>query len=164
MRATLTTPSALKRDDKSGHWQLSVHIADVGHFAPPGGALDREARRRATSVYLPQRVLPMFPELISNGLASLQQGRVRYVKTAIIDFTAEGQKTAVRFANGAIRNRRRFTYEEVSAILAHEGQEGQDSNPDGAPQLDPEVHALLFRMRELAMILHKRRLRRGRWS
>src|SRR5262249_234465 len=69
---------------KSKHWQLGVHIADVAHFAPPGGALDREARRRGTSVYLPQRVLPMFPEVISNGLASLQQGRVRYARSVFI--------------------------------------------------------------------------------
>ncbi len=54
---------SVTRDDKTGHWQLAVHIADVGHFAPPGGALDREARKRGTSVYLPQRVLPMFPEI-----------------------------------------------------------------------------------------------------
>src|SRR4051812_30866439 len=63
---------SVTRDEATGHWELTVHIADVGHFAPPGGALDREAKKRATSVYLPQRVLPMFPELISNHLASLQ--------------------------------------------------------------------------------------------
>jgi len=85
-------------DPKSKHWQLAVHIADVSHFAPPGGPLDREARRRATSVYLPQRVLPMFPEIISNSLASLQQGKVRYVKSALIDFTPGGQRTSARFA------------------------------------------------------------------
>ncbi len=62
-------------DPKTKHWVLTVHIADVGHFVPPGGALDREARKRATSVYLPQKVIPMFPEVISNGLASLQEGQ-----------------------------------------------------------------------------------------
>ena len=60
----------------------------------------------------------MFPEIISNSLASLQQDRVRYVKSVIIDLTPEGEKTSVRFANGAIRVRRRFTYEQVSAIAA----------------------------------------------
>ena len=58
-------------DPKTKHWVLTVHIADVAHFAKPGGPLDVEARRRATSVYLPQKVIPMFPEVISNGLASL---------------------------------------------------------------------------------------------
>ena len=59
----------------NGHWMLGVHIADVSHFVRPGTALDREAHKRATSVYLPDRVLPMLPEVISNGLASLQPGR-----------------------------------------------------------------------------------------
>src|SRR5205807_7620093 len=86
---------SLTQDPRSKHWQLAVHIADVAHFAPPGSALDREARTRGTSVYLPQRVLPMFPEIISNSLASLQQGRVRYVKSALIDFTPAGQRTKV---------------------------------------------------------------------
>src|SRR5262245_14616267 len=107
----------LTRDPKTGHWELAVHIADVGHFAPPGGALDREARNRATSVYLPGRVLPMFPELISNHLASLQPNRVRYVKSAIIGYTPDGKKTHTRFANGVICSRRRFSYEEVMQLL-----------------------------------------------
>src|SRR4029077_10976261 len=92
---------SLVQDSRTKHWLLGVHIADVAHFAPPGGPLDREARNRGTSVYLPQRVLPMFPEIISNSLASLQQGKVRYTKSVLIDLTPEGQKTSVRFANGA---------------------------------------------------------------
>src|SRR5438552_14688789 len=124
---------SLTVDPKSKHWLLGVHIADVAHFAPPGGALDREARKRGTSVYLPQRVLPMFPEAISNSLASLQQGRVRYVKSALMDFTPAGQRTETRFANGAIRVRKRFTYEQVSAIL--EDSEGK------VAEVEPEVLA-----------------------
>src|SRR5437763_16259334 len=108
----------LAHDNRSKHWQLGVHIADVAHFAQPGSALDREARKRGTSVYLPRKVLPMFPEIISNSLASLQQGRVRYVKSAVIDFTAAGQRTKAQFHNGAIRVRKRFTYEQVSQIYA----------------------------------------------
>ncbi|MGH9675929.1 MAG: ribonuclease R family protein, partial [Candidatus Acidiferrum sp.] len=140
------------RDEVSGHWTLTVHIADVGHFAPLGGALDREARKRATSVYLPQRVLPMFPEVISNHLASLQQDRFRYVKSVIIDFTPAGQKTAVRFASGAIRVRRRFTYEQVFQALR------QSKPPAG---IDSDMFALLQRMRDLGMILRQRRHKRG---
>ena len=68
-------------DPKTEHWVLTVHIADVAHFAKPGGPLDAEARRRATSIYLPQKVIPMFPEVISNGLASLQEGKLRTVFT-----------------------------------------------------------------------------------
>jgi ribonuclease R len=163
---------SLTQDAKSKHWLLGVHIADVSYFAPTGSALDREARRRATSVYLPQRVLPMFPEIISNSLASLQQDRVRYVKSVFIDFTPAGQKTSVRFANAAIRVRRRFTYEEVSAFLEASGgrkpAESERNLPDSEPKppapaanIDPDVQNLLLRMRDLGMILRKRRLRHG---
>src|SRR5438874_6274400 len=145
---------SLTQDSRSKHWQLGVHIADVAHFAPPGSAVDREARKRGTSVYLPQRVLPMFPEIISNSLASLQQGRVRYVKSALLDFTPAGQRTEVRFANAAIRVRKRFTYEQVSAIL-------QVETATAGAKIDDEVLALLLRMRDLAMIMRRRRLRRG---
>jgi ribonuclease R len=141
-------------DPKTKHWLLTVHIADVAHFTALGGHLDREARKRGTSVYLPQQVIPMFPEIISNGLASLQEGKLRYVKTAQIEFTAKGQVVGARFANGAIRVRKRFAYEQVSEIL---------KEPEGtaAKALDPPVHALLLRMRELAMILRQRRFKRG---
>jgi ribonuclease R len=146
---------SLVQDHRSKHWQLGVHIADVAHFSPPGSALDREARRRGNSVYLPQKVLPMFPEVISNGLASLQQGKVRYTKSVLMDFTPGGARTEARFVNGAIKVRRRFTYEQVSALLA-----APDGHTDGI-HVEPEVHDLLFRMRDLAMILRKRRLKRG---
>jgi ribonuclease R len=141
---------SLVQDARSKHWLLGVHIADVAYFAAAGGALDREARRRGTSVYLPQRVLPMFPEIISNSLASLQEGKVRYVKSVFIDFTPVGQKTDVRFTNAAIRVRRRFTYEQVSALLRKGPSDSARPVPD-----------LIFRMRDLALILRRRRLRRG---
>jgi ribonuclease R len=150
---------SVTRDEETGHWQLTVHIADVGHFAPPGGALDREARKRATSVYLPQRVIPMFPEVISNHLASLQEGRPRYVKSVVVDFTPEGQKTAVRFANGAIRARKRFTYEQVMAHL--EAAEPDAGAGQPRPYPDADINALLLRMRDLAMLLRRRRMKRG---
>jgi ribonuclease R len=186
---------SVTQDSRTKHWQLGVHIADVSYFVPPGGELDREARHRGTSVYLPQRVLPMLPEIISNNLASLQQGRVRYVKSVFMDFTPAGQRTEARFANAAIRVRRRFTYEQVSAILAasetnHQvstrvagagvfespGGGRQPKHPEpGLPKTpapatpqertdtrpEPEVLALLHRMRDLAMILRRRRLKRG---
>src|SRR5262245_17077773 len=144
---------SLTRDERRGHWLLGVHIADFGHCAPPGSELDHEARKRGTSVYLPQRVLPMFPELLSNGLASLQEGKNRYVKSVHIEYTPEGQKVSARFANGVIRNRKRFTYEQVSAILEKpEGYKGK---------FEDGVLALLLRMRDLGMILHRRRTKRG---
>ena len=74
----------------NGHWQLGVHIADVTFFVPPKSPLDREARERATSVYLPDRVIPMLPEIISNHLASLQPERVRFTKTVFLEFAPDG--------------------------------------------------------------------------
>jgi len=137
----------------NGHWRLGVHIADVSHFIRPKTALDREARDRATSVYLPDRVLPMLPEVISNGLASLQPGKVRYVKSAVMEFTADGLRVDAEMHSGAIRSAKRLTYEQVDAFL---------ENPSAArPSLGGKVCDLLSRMHELAMILRRRRMTRG---
>jgi ribonuclease R len=157
-------------DPKSKHWVLTVHIADVGHFAKAGGPLDQEARRRATSVYLPQKVIPMFPELISNGLASLQEGKLRYVKTVRMEFTPGGQRGHVEFFNGAIRAAKRFTYEEVQAELdamASGGRESPDAAAEsqtshqGADAPRSPIHVMLRRMRDLAILLRKKRSKRG---
>ncbi len=174
-------------DPKTKHWVLTVHIADVGAFVKPGGALDAEARKRATSVYLPQKVIPMFPEVISNGLASLQEDKLRYVKTVQMEFTPGLQKGHVRFANGVIRNRRRFTYDEVQRLLdsmASGGREptvpviaarrsevaeqtsvasgtDREQPADAGRSPDPDILAMLRRMRDLALLLRKKRMKRG---
>jgi ribonuclease R len=177
---------------ENGHWLLGVHIADVSHFVEPKTPLDREAKERATSVYLPDRVIPMLPEVISNNLASLQPDRVRYAITARIEFTADGLRIATDVFKSAIQSRRRFAYEEVDEYLATKGLvesrpstqsagerlgKGWDAGTRGAPLPNPplqgdgagkthlnlttEVDALLGRMFTLAMILRKRRFRRG---
>jgi ribonuclease R len=145
---------SLAIDPKTRHWLLAVHIADVSHFVPAGGPLDREARVRGTSVYLPQRVIPMLPEVISNNLASLQEGKIRYVKSVLMDFTPTGQRAGVRFADGAIRPQRRFTYEQVMAIL---------KEPHGATAktVPPAIVELLLRLRDFALTLRKRRFKHG---
>jgi len=137
----------------NGHWRLGVHIADVAHFVRPKTALDREAYGRATSVYLPDRVLPMLPELISNALASLQPRKVRYTKTVFIELTAEGLRVASEVHCAAIKSRRRLTYEQVDQFL-------EDPEP-WRRKLGAKVHGLLGRMHELAMILRQRRIERG---
>jgi len=138
---------------ENDHWLLGVHIADVSHFVPTNSALDREAHDRATSVYLPDRVIPMLPEVISNNLASLQPDKVRYTKTVFIEFTPSGARVATDPCAAAIRSARRFTYEEVDAYLA--------DRAGWKKKLSGEVHGLLGRMHELAMILRKRRVDRG---
>ncbi|MDA0657570.1 MAG: ribonuclease R [Planctomycetota bacterium] len=143
---------SLKRLE-NGHWQLAVHIADVAHFVPPKTALDREARDRATSVYLPTRVLPMLPESISNHVASLQPHKVRYTLTAVMEMTAEGARVATDVCRAAIRSDQRLTYEEVDEFLA---------DPDKfAGVWQTEVVRLLNDMHALAMILRNRRMERG---
>lgn len=139
---------SLKRIEND-HWLLGVHIADVSHFVRPNSAIDNEAYSRATSVYLPDRVVPMIPELISNGLASLQPDRVRYARTAFIEFTPDGKRVGVEVRRSAIKSCRRFTYEEVDEFLA-DREAFQD-------KVTPEVFGLLGRMHELAMMLRKRR-------
>jgi ribonuclease R len=143
---------SLSFDTTRKHWLLSVHIADVGHFAPAGSLLDREARRRGNSVYLPGKVLPMFPEIISNGLASLHEGRVRFVLSALIEFAEDGTPINTEFAQGAIRVARRFSYEQVSALLKPNAKDDTVS---------PELMAMLHRMETLARTLLERRRKRG---
>ena len=137
----------------NGHWRLGVHIADVSHFVKVKTPLDREAKDRATSVYLPDRVIPMLPEIISNNLASLQPDKVRYCETCFIEFTPEGTPIASEWHKSAIKSVRRFTYEEVDEYLA--GREAWRS------KLTPQVFQLLADMHELAMTLRKRRLKAG---
>ena len=135
------------------HWLLGVHIADVSHFVPEGSPLDQEALARGTSVYLPDRVIPMLPEIVSNNLASLQPGRVRYARTCWIEFSPTGIPVHSSVESSAIKSNRRFTYEEVDLFLA---------DPDTTTvEMTSEVRALLGRMRDLSRILRARRAARG---
>ncbi len=137
----------------TGHWLLGVHIADVSHFVTEASALDREAYDRGTSVYLPDRVIPMLPEVISNSLASLQPGKVRFTLSALMEFTPEGVRVGTDVSIAAIKSNRRFTYEQVDEYLA-------DPEP-WRKKLGVKVFDLLGRMRQLARILRGRRTERG---
>ncbi len=143
---------SLSRDDR-GHWSLGVHIADVSHFVRPDTELDDVARKRGNSVYLPDRVIPMLPEVLSNSLASLQAGHVRYAVSAFLDFAPDGALTAKRFARTAIRVDHRFAYEQAFEIM-----KAPDVDHEGVA---PEVSKMLADMLELAMILRRRRFARG---
>jgi ribonuclease R len=157
---TIDPPDARDFDDaislerrEDGSWRLGVHIADVAYFVPPKSALDREAFERATSVYLPDRVIPMLPEPISNGVASLQPGKIRFTKSVFMEFTPEGIRTYREFYRSAIRSSKRLTYEEVDEFLRDpqrfESQWGE------------EICRMLLDMRDLARILRARRRQRG---
>jgi ribonuclease R len=143
---------SLKRLE-NGHWELGVHIADVSHFVPLRSELDNEAYQRATSIYLPDRVIPMLPELISNNLASLQPDRVRYCMTALIEFTDEGVPIGTELHRGAIKSAHRFTYEEIDEYL--------ENDRPWKKKLTPEVFDLVRNMHTLAMKLRNRRMKGG---
>jgi ribonuclease R len=98
-------------------WQLGVHIADVAAYVEPGSALDREARRRGNSVYLPDRVIPMLPERLSNGVCSLKAEVDRLTHSVFIQFDKRGVAKSARFARSVIRSAHRLTYKEAYAIL-----------------------------------------------
>ncbi len=136
-----------------GNWVLGVHISDVAHFVRPNTALDREARKRGTSVYLPDRVLPMLPEIISNGLASLQEGVVRYTKSAIMEFNDNGTMLHADVVPSMIRVTKRFDYKTAMDCLKHPHKYHG--------RLGGDVRALLDRMRKLAGILRERRREKG---
>ena len=106
--------------DRKGNRVLGVHIADVSHYVTPGSALDREAARRSTSIYLPDRVIPMLPERLSNGVCSLMPGVDRYAFSVFITFDSKGRPTKRRFAKSVIRSSIRFAYEQVMAIIRGE--------------------------------------------
>ena len=101
----------------NGGWQLGVHIADVAEYVEPGSALDREARRRGNSVYLPDRVIPMLPERLSNGVCSLKPEVDRLTHSIFIQFDKRGLAKSARFARSVIRSAHRLTYKEAYAIL-----------------------------------------------
>jgi ribonuclease R len=101
----------------NGGWQLGVHIADVAAYVEPGSALDREARRRGNSVYLPDRVIPMLPERLSNGVCSLKPEVDRLTHSVFIQFNKRGVARSARFARSVIRSARRLTYKQAYAVL-----------------------------------------------
>ncbi len=132
--------------DEQGNWVLGVHIADVGYFVPEGSALDRAARRRGNSVYLPGRTLPMLPEMLSNGICSLQPGQPRYTKSVYLTYNKDGQIQSTDFANTMIKSSARLTYQEVDRVL--QGNTGGLSN---------DVVDLLHDMETLARLIENRR-------
>src|SRR5437899_5725378 len=108
---------AIQVEKTGSGWRLGVHIADVATYVRPGSALDREARRRGNSVYLPDRVIPMLPERLSNGVCSLNPGVERLTISRFLHFDKDGRAKSARFAKSVIRSVKRLTYKEAYAIL-----------------------------------------------
>ena len=102
---------------KEGLWEVGVHIADVTHYVPEGGIIDKEAYRRATSVYLVDRTIPMLPERLCNLLCSLRPDEDKLAYSVIFHMNDKAEVKNYRIAHTVIRSQRRFTYEEAQAII-----------------------------------------------
>ncbi len=140
---------SLSKDD-DGNYVLGVHIADVSRFIPLDSPLDIEARKRGNSVYLPGKVIPMLPEILSNGICSLQPDQPRYAKSVYITYDTEGKVIATSFANSLIKSKARLSYLQADAAIKGE-----------AGELSAEVVALLKEMDTLARVIEDKRTKEG---
>lgn len=135
---------------KGGGWRLWVAIADVSHYVRPGSALDREAQLRGNSVYFPDRVVPMLPEALSNGLCSLKPKVDRLCMVCEMTISATGKLTGSRFFEGVMHSRARLTYNIVAAMLdpAHaDHQKWRTQYQEVVPHVE-ELHRLYVALRQ----------------
>lgn len=135
----------------NGNSLLGVHIADVSHFVISGSAMDREALRRGTSVYLVDRVIPMLPERISNQICSLKPNQDRLAFSALMELTPDGELVDYEFAETIIRSRYKLSYQDVHQILLDRKQ-GRKSRS----KQDKNLVDLLMRMADLSCRLKER--------
>lgn len=141
-------------------WRLGVHIADVAHFVEQGGPIDQEAVQRTTSVYLPRKVIPMLPEILSNGICSLQEGVERFAKSAFIDYDEQGRVRARGFAQSLIKSAKRLTYLEAQALI--EGDEAEaKKHAKTEPNYTEQLIKTLRQFDRLAKRIEERRRKAG---
>lgn len=134
-------------------YRLGVHIADVSHYVTEHSPLDKEALKRGTSVYLVDRVIPMLPHKLSNGICSLNQGEDRLALSCIMDINQSGEITSHKIEETVINVDRRMSYTSVNKIIELEDKEEQEKYKEFVP-----MFALMY---EVADILRKRRFKRG---
>jgi len=144
--------AVLVRELANGNWELQVHIADVSEYVRPGTALDLEARLRGTSVYFPDRAIPMLPPQLSSGMCSLRPDEDRLVLSCVMEIDARGEVLGYEVCEGIIRSARRMTYTQVQAVL-----DGDVTVREEFAELVPEFE----RMYSLALKLNAKRHRRG---
>ena len=141
---------SLRREGE--HYLLGVHIADVANYVQENSALDWEARERGTSVYLADRVIPMLPRTLSNGICSLNQGEDRLALSCIMTIDEKGKIVGHRLAETVIRVNRRLSYTGVQKVL-----DGDETERSAYPELVP----MLLEMEKVSELLRKRRRKRG---
>ncbi|MEN8205864.1 MAG: ribonuclease R [Pseudomonadota bacterium] len=131
----------------AGGWRLLVAIADVSHYVHPESALDREAYERGNSVYFPERVIPMLPEVLSNGLCSLNPEVDRLCMVCEMLFNKDGRMIRSRFLNGLMRSHARLTYEEAAAIMVDRDKQACKRRKSLVPHLN-ELYRLYKTLRK----------------
>ena len=135
---TIDPPDAKDYDDAisirktDDGWDLGVHIADVAHFIEPGSAAGQEAQDRGNSVYLPRLVIPMLPEVLSNGICSLQEGVPRFCKTTFMSYDEGGHIVSEGVAATLIKSAKRLTYLEAQALIDGDLRRGPQARQDRA--------------------------------
>ena len=139
------------RSLSNGTYELGVHIADVSHYVHRGSAIDQEAFRRGTSVYLVDRVIPMLPKFLSNGICSLNAGEDRYAMSCVMEINASGTVVSKTITPSIIKVDRRCNYTEIRKALL------EDIIPDDLVPFMP----MLQNLRKIASYLRARRIRRG---
>ena len=144
--------AVLVREHGDGTFELQVHIADVAQYVLPGTALDLEARLRGNSVYFPDRAIPMLPQELSTDICSLRPDEDRLVLSCLMQIDAQGDVLGYEVTEGVIRSVRRMTYTQVHAIL-----EGDEALRSEFTAFVPDFE----RMKQLALLLNKKRERRG---
>ncbi|MCI8326464.1 MAG: VacB/RNase II family 3'-5' exoribonuclease, partial [Lachnospiraceae bacterium] len=144
---------AITLTEKDGVYTLGVHIADVANYVQEYSALDEEAKNRGTSVYLVDRVIPMLPHKLSNGICSLNQGENRLALSCIMEIDETGKVQDHRIAETLIKVDRRMSYTSVKKILQERDEQEREKYKDFVPMFE--------RMEQLASILRKKRMKRG---
>ncbi|KRM75389.1 ribonuclease R [Secundilactobacillus collinoides] len=137
----------------NGNYHLGVHIADVSHYVKEGTLLDQEAYKRGTSVYLTDRVIPMLPRRLSNGICSLNEGVLRLCMSCEMEIDSEGNVVNHRIHPSVMKSKARMTYTDVNKILEAHDEATRDRYGELTPMFD--------QMAELHKILYKSRKRRG---
>jgi ribonuclease R len=153
--------AVLVREHPEGGYELQVHIADVSEYVLPGSALDLEARIRGTSVYFPDRAIPMLPQELSTDICSLRPNEDRLVLSCIMQLDAAGNIESFEVVEGVIRSAARMTYTEVSAIV--DPVETLDQSAKARERLvqNSEARERFDRMKRLAVLMNQRREERG---
>ncbi|MGQ0627839.1 MAG: ribonuclease R family protein [Phycisphaerales bacterium] len=150
----------IKRLPNNQGWELGVHIADVVHFIPNGSPLDLEARARGNSVYLPRLVIPMLPEVLSNGICSLQEGVPRFCKSATMHYDRSGNLLRAGVSNTLIKSVKRMTYLEAQALIDGNLEEAR-KHAKTEPNYTDELVACVREMDACAKAIRLRRRAAG---